>query len=68
MVKYLVEEAEADPTILSSSPPPDSPWIYEDHRRQRQEIAEYLIKGGHVEESILLGIGFPKKHLPRMEG
>ncbi|UKZ52374.1 hypothetical protein TrVGV298_006150 [Trichoderma virens] len=46
MVKYLIEEAEADPTILSSSPPPDSPWIYEDHRRQRQEIAEYLIKGG----------------------
>ncbi|KAL7905457.1 hypothetical protein GGI35DRAFT_471675 [Trichoderma velutinum] len=67
MVKYLIEEAGADPAILSLNPPtvpPSSPGSLQFCRR---EAAEYLIKGGHVQESVLLGIGFPIEDLPGME-
>lgn len=65
-VKYLIEEAGADPTVLSLSPPPRPPWTSDLGRTARQEAAEYLIKGGHVQESVLLDIGFPKEDLPGM--
>lgn len=68
MVKYLIEEAQADPAILSSSPPSHSPLIHKYHTNDRRKIAKYLIEGGHVQESVLLGIGFPSKDLPGMEG
>ncbi|KAL7932068.1 hypothetical protein V8C35DRAFT_308389 [Trichoderma chlorosporum] len=63
VVKCLIEEARADPAVLSSNPPPRSPWLRGDLRAVRQEKAKYLIKGGHVEESVLLDIGFPKEDL-----
>lgn len=66
MVKYLIEEAGADPAILSSSPP-RSPYIHSDFANERPITAKYLIDGGHVQESVLLGIGFPRKDLPGME-
>lgn len=69
MVRYLIEEAGADPALLSSSPPPSRPRIstgsYQVSNRQR--VAEYLIDGGYVQESVLLDIGFPREDLPRME-
>ncbi|KAF3063054.1 hypothetical protein CFAM422_010404 [Trichoderma lentiforme] len=67
MAKYLIEEAGADPTILSLSPPPGSPWISDSRHTERQEVAKYLIEGGHVQESVLLDIGFPKEDLPEIE-
>lgn len=65
MVKYLIEEAGANPTILSSSPP-RSPYIDDNWRTDRQKRAEFLINGGHVQESVLLDIGVPKEDLPRI--
>ncbi|KAJ4854237.1 ankyrin repeats (3 copies) domain-containing protein [Trichoderma breve] len=70
MVKYLIEEAGADPGILSFSLPQRSPWIshyWRTERTERQETAKYLIEGGHVQESVLLDIGFPKEDMPEME-
>lgn len=58
MVKYLIEEAGADPAILSSTRPPRSPWLSNRLKEKGKEIAEYLIKGGHVQESVLFDIGF----------
>ncbi|EHK47119.1 hypothetical protein TRIATDRAFT_317064 [Trichoderma atroviride IMI 206040] len=66
MVKYLIEEAGADPAVLSSSPP-RSPNIDSYSPFDRHEIARYLIDLGHVQESVLLAIGFPREDLPRME-
>lgn len=66
MVKYLIEEAGADPAVLSLSPP-RSPFIDDYRHTKRQEKAKYLIEGGHVQESVLLSIGFPKEDLPGME-
>ncbi|KAL7790509.1 hypothetical protein V8C43DRAFT_284753 [Trichoderma afarasin] len=67
MVKYLIEEAGADPAILSLNPPPGSPELSVYRYTQRRQIAKYLIEGGHVEESVLLDIGFPKEDLEEME-
>lgn len=74
MVKYLIEEAGADPAILSSSPPPNSPLLAqvfnvrtENSRIEWQEKAAYLVTGGHVQESVLLNIGFPEEDLPVIE-
>ncbi|KAL6884772.1 hypothetical protein GGI43DRAFT_305265 [Trichoderma evansii] len=86
MVKYLIEEAGADPTILTSSPPRGSyrsrfgdrkmrgarsrfqakkdKLVEAIARTERQKTAEYLIKGGHVQQSVLLGIGFPENGFP----
>ncbi|KAL6690771.1 hypothetical protein J3F84DRAFT_398058 [Trichoderma pleuroticola] len=66
MVRYLIEEAGADPVILSLSPP-RSPWVRNYRRTERQEAAKYLIEGGHIQESVLLNIGFPKEDLPGMK-
>ncbi|UKZ78191.1 hypothetical protein TrVFT333_005926 [Trichoderma virens FT-333] len=52
MVKYLIEEAGADPAILSSSPPPRPPRPSGDDGGERQEIAEYLIKGVMIFDGI----------------
>lgn len=64
MVKYLIEEAGADPAVLSLSPPQsvDSYW-----RTEWLEAAKYLFEGGHVQQSVLLSIGFPKRKLPETE-
>ncbi|OPB41134.1 hypothetical protein A0O28_0108310 [Trichoderma guizhouense] len=67
MVKYLIEEAGADPAVLSILSPPRSPYFSDDLSIKRQETAKYLIEEGYIHESVLLGIGFPKEHLPRME-
>ncbi|KAL6863670.1 hypothetical protein J3F83DRAFT_745218 [Trichoderma novae-zelandiae] len=63
MVEYLIEEAGADPTILSSSPP-RAPEGYEWLSASRKASAKYLLEAGHVQESTLLGIGFPREELP----
>lgn len=63
MVKYLIEEAGVNPTILSSSPP-RSPYIGNYLSTDRKKRAEFLINGGHVQESVLLDIGVPKEDLP----
>lgn len=68
MVSWLIEEAGADPAILSSSPPSWWAWIDSEKRDNRRKVARYLIEGGHVQESVLLGIGFPRTDLPGMEG
>lgn len=70
MARYLIEEAGADPAILSLSPPRGRPDYPKEryYRLRRQEVAKYLIDGDHVQESVLLDIGFPKKDLPRKEG
>ncbi|UKZ96209.1 uncharacterized protein TrAFT101_011010 [Trichoderma asperellum] len=66
MVKYLIEEAGADPTILSSNTPRLT-RNYARGRTERRKAVEYLIKRGHVEESVLLDIGFPSSDLPVAE-
>ncbi|KAL6823358.1 hypothetical protein V8C40DRAFT_266886 [Trichoderma camerunense] len=66
MVKYLIEEAGADPAVLSLSPP-QSPSVSFYWYSVWRQIAKYLIEGGHVEESVLLDIGFPEEDLPAME-
>lgn len=68
MVSWLIEEAGADPGILSSSPPSCLPWIDSEKTDDRRKMAKYLIEGGHVQESVLLGIGFSEKDIPGMEG
>ncbi|KAM0447637.1 hypothetical protein ACHAO4_008775 [Trichoderma viride] len=68
IVKYLIEEAGADPAVLSSSPPSCLPWIDSEKTDDRRKMAKYLIEGGHVQESVLLGIGFSRKDIPGMEG
>ncbi|GFP59166.1 ankyrin repeat family A protein 2 [Trichoderma asperellum] len=64
MVKYLIEEAGVNPTILSSSPP-RSPYIGNYLSTDRKKRAEFLINRGHVQESVLLDIGVPKEDLPK---
>lgn len=72
MVKYLIEEAGADPAILSSRLPSKKAregegWLFNRRASYRQSVAKYLIDGGHVQESVLLGIGFPREDLPTTE-
>ncbi|KAL6815050.1 hypothetical protein J3E69DRAFT_370534 [Trichoderma sp. SZMC 28015] len=64
VVKYLIEEAGADPAILSLSPPPSG--LAKEYLNNK-DIGRYLVEGGHVQESVLLSIGFNKKYLPGME-
>ncbi|KAH0526199.1 hypothetical protein TsFJ059_009554 [Trichoderma semiorbis] len=53
IVKYLVEEAGADVSILSSSPGSMSgiPWTY------TLSKTTYLVKGGYVQASVLADLG-----------
>ncbi|KAK4060872.1 uncharacterized protein Triagg1_10564 [Trichoderma aggressivum f. europaeum] len=67
VVKYLIEEAGADPAVLSLNPPPRPPVIRGSRHAERKKIAKYLIEGGYVQESVLLNIFFPKEDLPGME-
>jgi ankyrin repeat protein len=67
MIKYLIEEAGADPAVLSLSPP-QPPFFFLAGRTERRAIAKYLIDGAHIQESFLLDIGFSREELPEMEG
>ncbi|KAL6695211.1 hypothetical protein J3F84DRAFT_400068 [Trichoderma pleuroticola] len=55
IVKYLVEDAGADASILSSSPKisRDTP------ERWTLPKARYLVEGGHVQASVLADLGLP---------
>ncbi|KAK4062450.1 hypothetical protein Trihar35433_9271 [Trichoderma harzianum] len=67
MVRYLVEDAGADPVVLFLSPPPRSPQVSDYGRTKRQETAKYLIEERHFHEGVLLNIGFPEEDLLAME-
>ncbi|OTA04257.1 hypothetical protein A9Z42_0048350 [Trichoderma parareesei] len=66
MVRYLIEEAGADPTVLFSSPPcftdiDDDDLADDEVIHWRVQAARYLIDECGIEESALRSIGFETK-------
>ncbi|KAM0546655.1 hypothetical protein ACHAPJ_010793 [Fusarium lateritium] len=69
MVKFLIEEAGADPGILTTSPPPDPEGLRKDMyqrgtRHPIMAIAAYLVGEGHVKAHVLKDIGLPEEYIP----
>ncbi|KAK5989227.1 Vegetative incompatibility HET-E-1-like protein [Cladobotryum mycophilum] len=62
-VKYLIEEVHADATILSTNPPTTT-YFSSGEKNARKTFTKYLVEGGHVEESVLLKIGYPEDEVP----
>lgn len=68
LIRYLIEEAHADASILSTNPPRKMACHPESWETWRNEISEYLIEGNYVVRDVLMKIGFEEQELSSEKG
>ncbi|KAK2013437.1 hypothetical protein LZ32DRAFT_676202 [Colletotrichum eremochloae] len=66
MIKFLVEEAKADPDQLAFKIDRNTrlKWRYK-YRKREMDVAAYLFLEVHIEAEVLISLGVPPKDLPQ---